>query len=65
MLSSPSLPLAGEGGAEWTMDRRDKVKKLAHSEQAPYPFLSLYFNTEWDDNQKRERIRLITKNQLK
>jgi hypothetical protein len=65
MLSAPSLPLAGEGGMEWTMDRRDEIKKLAHLEEAPYPFLSLYLTTKWDDKQKRERIRLITKIQLK
>ncbi len=34
-------------------------------EEGPYPFLSLYLHTRWDDEQQRERIRLFTKNQLK
>ncbi len=34
-------------------------------EEGGYPFLSLYLNTKWIDEQQRERIRLFTKNQLK
>ena len=47
------------------MDMRSEIKKLARAEESPYPFLSLYLNTKWDDEQQRERIRLFTKNQLK
>jgi peptide chain release factor subunit 1 len=47
------------------MDMKSEIKKLAHIEEGPYPFLSLYLNTKWDDEQQRERIRLFTKNQLK
>jgi peptide chain release factor subunit 1 len=50
---------------ELTMDMRSEIKKLAHLEETPYPFLSLYLNTKWDDEQQRERIRLFTKNQLR
>jgi peptide chain release factor subunit 1 len=38
---------------------------LAHLEENSYPFLSLYLNSKWDDEQQRERIRLFTKNQFK
>jgi len=47
------------------MEMRSEIKKLARIEEGPYPFLSLYLNTKWDDEQQRERIRLFTKNQLK
>jgi peptide chain release factor subunit 1 len=47
------------------MDMKSEIKKLAHIEEGPYPFLSLYLDTKWDDEQQRERIRLFTKNQLK
>jgi len=47
------------------MDMRSEIRKLARIEEGPYPFLSLYLNTKWDDEQQRERIRLFTKNQLK
>ncbi len=47
------------------MDMRGEIKKLARIEDGRYPFLSLYLNTKWDDEQQRERIRLFTKNQLK
>ncbi|NWF94070.1 MAG: hypothetical protein HXY46_14310 [Syntrophaceae bacterium] len=47
------------------MDMRSEIKKLARIEEKPYPFLSLYLNTKWDDEQQRERIRLFTKNQLR
>ena len=47
------------------MDMRSEIKKLARMEEGPYPFLSLYLNTKWNDEQQRERIRLFTKNQLK
>jgi len=47
------------------MDMRNEIKKLARMEETPYPFLSLYLNTKWDDEQQRERIRLFTKNQLR
>ncbi|MDI7259512.1 MAG: Vms1/Ankzf1 family peptidyl-tRNA hydrolase [Thermodesulfobacteriota bacterium] len=47
------------------MDMRTEIKKLARIEEGPRPFLSLYLNTRWDDEQQRERIRLFTKNQLK
>ena len=50
---------------ELTMDIRNEVKKLARLEETPYPFVSLYLNTKWDDEQQRERIRLFTKNHLK
>ncbi|NWG04100.1 MAG: hypothetical protein HXY44_14700 [Syntrophaceae bacterium] len=42
-----------------------EIRKLAHLEEAPYPFLSLYLNTKWDDEQQRERTRLFTKNQFR
>jgi hypothetical protein len=38
---------------------------LARIEEGQQPFLSLYLNTTWDDEQQRERIRLFTKNQLR
>ncbi len=47
------------------MDMKSEIKRLARIEEGPYPFLSLYLNTKWDDEQQRERIRLFTKNQLK
>jgi peptide chain release factor subunit 1 len=47
------------------MNMRNEIKKLAHMEEGGYPFLSLYLNTKWVDEQQRERIRLFTKNQLK
>jgi peptide chain release factor subunit 1 len=47
------------------MDMRSEIKKLARLDQTLFPFLSLYLNTKWDDEQQRERIRLFTKNQLK
>jgi peptide chain release factor subunit 1 len=47
------------------MDIRNEIKKMARIEEVPYPFLSLYLNTKWDDEQQRERIRLFTKNQFK
>jgi len=47
------------------MDMRNEIRKLARIEEGAYPFLSLYLNTKWDDEQQRERIRLFTKNQLK
>src|SRR4030043_65894 len=50
---------------ESRMDMRSELKKLARIEEGQYPFLSLYFNTNWDDEQQRERLRLFTKNQLK
>lgn len=47
------------------MDMRSEIRKLARMEESSYPFLSLYLNTKWDDEQQRERIRLFTKNRLK
>jgi len=47
------------------MDIKSEIKKLARIEECEYPFLSLYLDTKWDDEQQRERIRLFTKNQLK
>jgi peptide chain release factor subunit 1 len=47
------------------MDMRSEIRKLARMEESPYPFLSLYLDTKWGDEQQRERIRLFTKNQLK
>ena len=50
---------------ELAMDMRNEIGKLAHLEENSLPFLSLYLNTKWDDEQQRERIRLFTKNQFK
>jgi peptide chain release factor subunit 1 len=47
------------------MDIRSEIRKLARIEESPFPFLSLYLNTKWDNEQQRERIRLFTKNELK
>jgi len=47
------------------MDMRNEIGKLAHLEENSLPFLSLYLNAKWDDEQQRERIRLFTKNQFK
>ncbi|MEW6375135.1 MAG: Vms1/Ankzf1 family peptidyl-tRNA hydrolase [Thermodesulfobacteriota bacterium] len=47
------------------MDMRSEIRKLARIEEGPYPFLSIYLDTKWGDEQQRERIRLFTKNQLK
>jgi peptide chain release factor subunit 1 len=47
------------------MDMKSEIKKLARIEEGPYPFVSLYLDTKWDDEQQRERIRLFIKNQLK
>jgi peptide chain release factor subunit 1 len=47
------------------MDMRNEIRKLAHLEENSYPFLSLYLNSKWDDEQQRDRIRLFTKNQFK
>ncbi len=48
-----------------SMDVRTEIRKLARMEESPFPFLSLYIDTKWDDEQQRERTRLFTKNQLK
>ena len=47
------------------MTMRSEIRILARMEEGPSPFLSLYLNTQWDDEQQRERIRLFTKHQLK
>jgi len=47
------------------MDMRNEIRKLARIEEGPHPFVSLYLDTKWDDEQQRERIRLFTKNELK
>lgn len=47
------------------MDMRNEIRKLARMEEGGRPFVSLYLNTKWVDEQQRERIRLFTKNQLK
>ncbi len=47
------------------MDMKGEIKKLAQTKEGHFPFLSLYLNTKWDDEQQRERIRLFIKNQLK
>lgn len=47
------------------MDIRTEIKKLARIEEGSFPFISLYLNTKWEDEQQRERIRLFTKNELK
>lgn len=47
------------------MDMRNEIRRLARIQEGPYPFLSCYLNTKWDDEQQRERIRLFIKNQLK
>ncbi len=47
------------------MDIRSEIKKLARIEEGDSPFISLYLNTRWEDEQQRERIRLFTKNELK
>lgn len=47
------------------MDMRSEIKKLAQLGETPYPFLSLYLNTKWDNEQQRERIRLFAKNQMR
>lgn len=52
-------------GMRLFMDMRSEIKKLARMEEGSYPFLSLYLNTKWDDEQQRQRIRLFTKNQLR
>jgi peptide chain release factor subunit 1 len=58
------LPFGMRDG-DFDMNMRNEIKKLAHMEEGSYPFLSLYLNTKWVDEQQRERIRLFTKNQLK
>ncbi len=47
------------------MEIRTEIKKLARMEEGHFPFISLYLNTKWEDEQQRERIRLFTKNELK
>jgi hypothetical protein len=47
------------------MDMRDEIKMLAQMEEGPHPFLSLYLNTKWDDEQQREGTRLFIKNNSK
>jgi len=47
------------------IDMKGEIKKLAQIEEGPFPFLSIYLNTKWDDEQQRERIRLFIKNELK
>lgn len=41
------------------------MNRLARIEGGPYPFLSLYLDTRWDDEQQREHLDLFTKNELK
>ncbi|OGP71200.1 MAG: hypothetical protein A2W09_06260 [Deltaproteobacteria bacterium RBG_16_50_11] len=55
----------GRVDGDFEMDMRNEIKKLARMEEGGSPFLSLYLNTKWVDEQQRERIRLFTKNQLK
>ena len=47
------------------MDMKGEIRKLARIAEGPHPFLSLYLDTKWDDEQQRERIRLFTRNELK
>jgi len=47
------------------MDIRSEIKKLARMEEGSMPFISLYLNTKWEDEQQRERIRLFIKNELR
>lgn len=47
------------------MKMRSEIKRLARIEEANAPFISIYLNTKWSDEQQRERIRLFIKNQLK
>ncbi|MGQ9647873.1 MAG: baeRF10 domain-containing protein [Thermodesulfobacteriota bacterium] len=47
------------------MEARSEIRRLARIEESPFPFVSLYIDTKWDDEQQRERTRLFTKNQLK
>lgn len=44
---------------------KNEIKKLASLQETPYPFVSLYLDTRWDDEQQRERIRLFIKNQFR
>lgn len=44
---------------------KSEIKKLAHIEEGTSPFISVYLNTKWSDEQQRERIRLFIKNQFK
>jgi hypothetical protein len=47
------------------LDMRNEMNRLARIEGGPYPFLSLYLDTRWDDEQQREHLDLFTKNELK
>lgn len=47
------------------MDIRTEIKKLARMEENAFPFISLYLNTKWENEQQRERIRLFIKNELR
>lgn len=47
------------------MEMKSEIKRLARIEEGTTPFISLYLNTKWSDEQQRERIRLFIKNQFK
>jgi peptide chain release factor subunit 1 len=48
-----------EGGAFMTID--EAIRTLITIQDTEYPFMSLYLNTRWDNEQQRERVRIFWK----
>ena len=46
------------------MELRQRLRELAKFESPDAPVVSLYLNTEWADEQQRERVRIFLKNAL-
>lgn len=42
-----------------------ELHRLARLPESDLPFLSLYLDTQWDDEQQRERVRLFVRNRLR
>jgi peptide subunit release factor 1 (eRF1) len=42
-----------------------EIRRLARLPDSPYPFLSIFLDTRWNDEQQRERVRLFVRNRLR
>jgi peptide subunit release factor 1 (eRF1) len=46
-------------------DLAAELHRLARLPESELPFLSVYLDTQWDDEQQRERVRLFVRNRLR
>jgi peptide subunit release factor 1 (eRF1) len=46
-------------------DLAAELHRLARLPESDLPFLSVYLDTQWDDEQQRERVRLFVRNRLR